>query len=227
MRSFKDYDRDLEIVVREVVAVNCPRPYIALGHSLGGHILLRAGAKDPSPFERMVLSAPMIRLADERLHGLSQGMTRVLSEVCTLCGAGRAFVPGGGPPPPEAEPFQGNVLTSDLERYMRTRAVLEEAPHLGLGDPTIAWLRAALRSMAYLQSPDTPGSMRVPMLFVVAGEDKIVSATAVEDFAVRTKLGTRVLLASSRHEILQENDDIRARFWAAFDAYMTSAAEAA
>lgn len=69
--------------------------------------------------------------------------------------------------------------------------------------------------------------MRVPMLFFVAGEDQIVSATAIEDFAVRTKLGTTVLLASSRHEILQETDEIRSRFWAAFDAYLTSAAAAA
>jgi lysophospholipase len=110
---------------------------------------------------------------------------------------------------------------------MRTRAVVDAEPALGIGAPTIGWLRAAFRAMSHLQAPDTPATMRVPILFVVAGEDTVVSATAVEDFAVRTKLGTRVLIASSRHEILQENDEIRSRFWAAFDAYLTSAAAAA
>ena len=27
-------------------------------------------------------------------------------------------------------------------------------------------------------------------------------------------------MPDSRHEILQENDDVRTRFWAAFDAYL-------
>jgi lysophospholipase len=175
----------------------------------------------------MVLSAPMIQIADAQLNGLSPGVAWVASEVATLLGLGRLFVPGGGPPPPEASQFEGNPLTSDRERYMRTRAVLEEEPALAIGDPTIGWLRAAFRSMAHLQAPDTPGTMRVPMMFVVAGEDQVVSATAVEDFALRTKLGTRVLMASSRHEILQETDEIRSRFWAAFDAYLSAAAAAA
>ncbi len=34
------------------------------------------------------------------------------------------------------------------------------------------------------------------------------------------KSGTHVILANARHEILQETDDVRGRFWAAFDAYM-------
>lgn len=227
VRSFKEYDRDLDVVVREVLAQHCPRPYIALGHSLGGHILLRAGSNAASPFERMVLTAPMIKIADAQLKGLSAGVSRLLSEAATLFGCGRLYVPGGGAPDRASETFEGNPLTSDHERYMRARAVLAEAPELDIGDPTVGWLRAAFRSMAHLQSPDTPATMRVPMLFVVAGADKIVSATAVEDFAVRTKLGTRVLLSSSRHEILQENDEIRSRFWAAFDAYLTSATAAA
>lgn len=225
--SFKEYDRDLDVVMREVVAQYCPRPYIGLGHSLGGHILLRAGSKAASPFERMVLSAPMIQINNAQLNGVSPGLARVMSEVATLFGGGRLYVPGGKPPDRTVDDFKGNPLTSDHERYMRARAVLAEAPDLDIGSPTIGWLRAAFRSMAHLQAPDTPGTMRVPMLFFVAGEDQIVSATAIEDFAVRTKLGTTVLLASSRHEILQETDEIRSRFWAAFDAYLTSAAAAA
>lgn len=225
--SFKEYDRDLDVVMRDVVAASCPRPYIGLGHSLGGHILLRAGSKAASPFERMVLSAPMIRINDAQLNGVRPGPARMLSEVATLLGLGRLYVPGGGPPDRVIDDFKGNPLTSDHERYMRARAVLTEAPDLDIGSPTVGWLRAAFRSMTYLQAPDTPGSMRVPMLFFVAGEDQIVSSTSIEDFAVRTKLGTTVLLASSRHEIMQETDEIRSRYWAAFDAYLTSAAAAA
>ena len=55
---------------------------------------------------------------------------------------------------------------------------------------------------------------------------RIVSARAADEFAVRLKIGMQVLLPNARHEILQENDTVRQRFWAAFDAYMDVAAAA-
>src|SRR5690606_32622271 len=128
----------------------------ALGHSHGGHILLRAGHKSPSPFERMVLSAPMIRISDAQLNGLLATTAWWLSEAATVMGFGKMFVPGGGSTPPEANKFEGNPLTSDLERYMQTRAVIDAEPALGIGAPTIGWLRAAFRAMSHLQAPDTP-----------------------------------------------------------------------
>ena len=53
-----------------------------------------------------------------------------------------------------------------------------------------------------------------------AGADKVVSTQAIEDFAVDLKSGAHILMPGSRHEILQETDAVRQRFWAAFDAYM-------
>ena len=58
------------------------------------------------------------------------------------------------------------------------------------------------------------------MLLFAAGNDRIVSTRAIEDFGVGLKVGTHILLPSSRHEILQEADGVRRSFWAAFDAYL-------
>jgi lysophospholipase len=226
VRNFKDYDLDLDTVMREIVLERLPAPYIGLGHSLGGHILLRAALHAGGPFERMVLTGAMIRIADAQF-GLARGVARGVIEAMCLAGASTAFIPGGSAPPAVAGPFETNVLTSDRERFMRARAVLEAAPQLAIGSPTAGWMRAALRAMAQLQMPDTPKAVAVPVLFVAAGDDKIVSTTAIEEFALRTKLGSRVLIATSRHEILQETDDTRSRFWAAFDAYLSEAAVAA
>ena len=98
---------------------------------------------------------------------------------------------------------------------------------MGLGSPTIAWLRAALRSVAKLTVPDYPLRVEVPLLLFAAGMDTIVSTTAIEEFALRLKVGTHVLIPQSRHEILQEADEVRQRFWAAFDAYLGVDAAAA
>jgi lysophospholipase len=91
---------------------------------------------------------------------------------------------------------------------------------LALGSPTIGWLKSALRSCALLQKPGYPSHVTVPMLLFAAGADQVVSPRAIEDFAVELKIGGHILMPGSRHEILQENDAIRQRFWAAFDAYM-------
>lgn len=224
--SFRDYDRDLERFMRDIVLPDCPQPYIALGHSLGGHILLRLATAKQSPFQRMVLTGPMIRIHEAQL-GVPQRVARLYSEVVALFGGAGLFAPGGGPPPTEPPEFEGNLLTSDRERFLRANAVLAAAPELAIGSPTVGWLRAALRSMAMLQTPDYPASVRVPLLLVAAGDDRIVSTPVIEEFALRLKLGTHVLIGSSRHEILQETDDIRGRFWAAFDAYLAADAVAA
>jgi lysophospholipase len=37
---------------------------------------------------------------------------------------------------------------------------------------------------------------------------------------LRLKVGSHVLLPQARHEILQETDEVRKDFWAAFDSYL-------
>ena len=136
------------------------------------------------------------------------------------------YVRGGGGRPMELRPFESNPLTTDRERYQRNRLVLEAEPALGLGSPTVSWLRAALRSIARLTAPQYPLRVEVPLLLFAAGMDTIVSTQAIEEFALRLKVGTHVLIPQARHEILQEADELRQRFWAVFDAYLDGGAVA-
>ena len=173
----------------------------------------------------MVLSAPMIAIDQTRL-GAPPGVARTYAEILSAFGFGSTYVRNGSDRPIELGPFESNLLTSDRDRYLRNQQVLVEAPQLGLGSPTIAWLRSAYRSMARLRSPDYPHSVEVPLLMFAAGMDQVVSTQAIEEFALRLKVGTHVLIPQARHEILQETDEIRQRFWAAFDAYMGADAHA-
>jgi lysophospholipase len=220
VRSFADFDRDLAIFMKEIVLPDCPPPYAALAHSMGGHILLRNATKRDSWFSRMILSAPMIAIEEKRL-GAPLPIARVYAETIAGIGLGSLYVFGGGQRPIETGPYDGNPLTTDRDRYERNRAIIEAAPWLGLGSPTVGWLRAALRSMKHLAAPDYPARVEVPLLLFAAGMDSIVSTTAIEEFALRLKIGSHVLLPQARHEILQEADPVRRDFWAAFDAYMS------
>lgn len=219
VRSFAQYDRDLAYFMREVVLPDCPPPFVAMAHSMGGNILLRNAVLHGSWFSRMVLSAPMISISEQRL-GAPRPLSRAYAEIATAIGLGSSYVWQGNDRPIEVGAFEGNPLTSDRERYLRNRMIVEAAPELGLGSPTIAWLRAALRSIAKLLAPDYPLRVAVPMLLFAAGMDTIVSTQAIEEFALRLKVGTHVLIPQAHHEILQETDETRRLFWAAFDAYL-------
>jgi lysophospholipase len=219
VNDFSEYDRDLLRFMKDFVLPDCPPPYTALAHSMGGNILLRNAIQPGSWFERMVVSAPMIAFADGRV-GYPQSLARLYAEAGSLVGLSTSYVKGGSDDPEDEKRFEDNPLTSDRERFMRARAVTDIAPHLGIGSPTVGWLRAAYRSCHRLQQPRYAAAVQVPVLLFAAGKDRVVSTRAVEDFGVRLKVGTHLLLPGSRHEILQETDAVRQRFWAAFDAYL-------
>jgi lysophospholipase len=83
VRSFSDYDRDLARFMTEIVLPECPAPYYALGHSLGGHIMLRNAHEVGSWFQRIVATAPMIGIAPVR-SGYPPWVVRTYAEVACL-----------------------------------------------------------------------------------------------------------------------------------------------
>jgi len=219
IEDFSEYDRDLTCLMRDVVLPDCPPPYTALGHSLGGHIILRNITTQGSWFDRVVLTAPMIRLHPDIL-GFPESLVRTYLSLCQTTGLRRMYVLGGRADANDQIVFEGNHLTSDRERFLRNKMLDREAPELQLGSPTVGWLHAAMRSMQMVDRVDFAERVSVPALIFSAGRDTIVLPRAIEDFTARLKSGTLILLSESKHEVLQENDAIRALFWAAFDAYL-------
>ncbi|MEA2933590.1 MAG: lysophospholipase [Variibacter sp.] len=216
VRRFSDFDLDLEVFVKEVMLPDCPPPYFALAHSMGGAILMRAAHRNRRWFERMVFSAPMLGLVGPAARRGAEITARILR----LIGFGGTYVPGGGATAIHSLPFQDNVLTSDPERYARAGAVLAAHPELALGSPTVAWLAGAYAEMAAFAQPSYPRSITQPILIAAAGRDQVVSTQAIEQFAIRLRAGSHVVIPKSQHEILMEQDTIRGQFWAAFDAFV-------
>jgi lysophospholipase len=168
----------------------------------------------------MVMTAPMLKIA--QLPMAPRAMS-VATTGLSLCGMGRFAVPGGMKEYLTNQRFEGNTLTGDHERFLRNLSVANAAPGLAVGPPTFGWVRSALAAMAAIESEKFPNRLRVPVLMLAAGDDRIVSSKVVEQFADRLKVGTQLLLRGSRHEILQERDLIREQFWAAFDAFVPGA----
>ncbi|HWW47279.1 MAG TPA: alpha/beta hydrolase [Xanthobacteraceae bacterium] len=216
VRRFADFERDVEVFIREIVMPDCPPPYFALAHSMGGAVMLRLAHAGRRWFDRIVLCAPMIDLPGQRNSLATRSLVRVLR----WSGFGGSYVPGSGGAMVGCEPFAGNVLTSDPVRYARNAAILAENPMLGVGGPTVAWADTALQTMQSFKALSYPSKISQAILMVAAGYDDVVSTPAIEEFAYHLRAGSHLVVPGARHEILQEQDRYRGQFWAAFDAFV-------
>ncbi len=216
VNHFSAYEDDLVSFMDKIVLPDCPPPYYAIAHSMGGNIVLRALARR-TWFSRVVTTSPMVRLMP---RAVPWTLVRGLIEFASLIGLQSFFVPGGTSRPMELSSFASNLLTSDPERLERNAEILRKEASLGLGSPTVGWLAAAFQAMAELRRMQFPRPLKAPVLMLAAGRDKIVSAKAIHILGLDMPTAREVTIDGARHEILQERDELREQFWAAFDAFV-------
>ena len=216
VQSFSDYEIDVAAFVKQVVLPDCPPPYFAMAHSMGGAVMLRVAHAGIEAFERFVLCSPMVDLPGLRASLPMRGLMRLLH----VAGMGERFIPGGNIDLIKSTGFPGNRLTSDPRRYARNVAILEADRTLGIASPTVAWLNAAFVAMDEFRSSEFAVRIRQPVLMLAAGDDTIVSTPANAAFARHLPAGSHRVIAGAKHEMLQEDDRYREQLWAAFDAFM-------
>ncbi len=220
VEDFAQYQTDLAAFLTEMTRLDCPKPWFALAHSMGGAILMEYAHSGGEAFSRLVVTAPMIEIYGLRFPGAA----RLLAETLDMLGLGGMYIPGGRDASLVEMPFIGNKLTSDPRRLARNAEPLKTAPELGVGDPTVGWTNAAFRQMRRFEIPDYSRRWRIPTLLVASSRDQIVSTPAIERFARRLDIASLITIPGSRHEILMERDDLRELFFSAFDAFIPGAA---
>ncbi len=189
-----------------------PKPWIAVGHSMGGCLTLLAMAHGERRFAGAALSAPMLGIK----VGRSLSAVRVLTRMNLLLGRAHRFTPGGGLR--DEDTFEGNPLTHDRRRFERHRAQIAANPDLALGAPTWGWLDFALSATAFLAKPERLRGVTAPVEIVSAGEDALVDNAAQAAAARNLPQGRLVSVPGAFHEILMERDDMRNIFTKVFDA---------
>lgn len=116
--------------------------------------------------------------------------------------------------------FEGNNLTSDRARHSRFRDLQSAAPNATIREPTYGWVRAAIEAMDDLHRPGRFSKLKTPVLIVSAEHDRLVRTSDHRWIAAQSPLIDCVTIKDALHEILMERDEIRARFWTAFDAFV-------
>ena len=190
-----------------------PKPWIALGHSMGGCLTTLVLAHGEPRFSACVLSAPML--------GLNTGKrppraSRALAWLMARSGKAGDYTPGEQSDP-FAHSFATDALTHDQARYERYRAQLLANRDLALGGATWGWVDFAFSACAWLRRSPGVEAISIPVTIVGAGLDSRVLNPDLRSIAQRIPKGRYLELDGAFHEILIETDEHRARFWAAFD----------
>lgn len=186
-----------------------PGPRVVVGHSMGGHLALRAAAERRVVPDALVLVAPMLGLNPGWVpSALLYPVGRVIARI----GDHRrpAWKWERGPLPLSSMRMQ--LLTHDEVRYADEDWWYEQRPALVLGPPSWGWIVAALQSIRKLERRDLLESLDLPVLIMGTSADRLVSWPAIRRAAARLPRAEMVAFgAEARHEILRETPPVRER----------------
>ena len=124
---------------------------VLVGHSMGGHLGLRLLSEKPEPFAHAVVLSPMIGIST---NCLPVSVARGLLALFNGLGLSERYPPGVAPTGPLDRRYEGNILTTDKDRFDAVRQTMRDNPALRIGSPTMGWAGAAFRSIATLSRPD-------------------------------------------------------------------------
>ncbi len=215
--DFSEYHHDLDAFLEQCVLPGLPPPHTLLAHSMGAHIAVRYLHAHPQPFARAILCSPMAYINTAPLPHFA---ARAIAFLGVRLGKMESYVPGGGVYDPGRFAFEGNPLTHDAARYAREAQLFQCRPELVIGSPTLGWLDAAYRSMAIVMQPEFGAAVKTPVLMLYGDQERVSLPRYQALLASRLGNCQALCLSGARHEILQETDDIRARFWAAFERFV-------
>ncbi|MEC7256290.1 MAG: alpha/beta hydrolase [Pseudomonadota bacterium] len=203
--DFPDYQHDVAAAVDLARALGAPEPWHLIGHSMGGAIGLRAALQE-LPVETCAFTGPMWGIY---MSALVRPFGWALPRVANLVGMGNRL-------PPSttyesyvmAKPFEGNMLTTDTDMYAFMQRQLASYPDLGLGGPSLIWLREGLEECKYLSRQASPD---LPCICFLGAQERIIDTAAVADRMRRWPGGELDVVAGAEHEVMMENATIRAR----------------
>ncbi len=213
LRRFRDMEADLSIFLETIVLPETRLPFCLVAHSMGALVALSMAPRLANRIERMALIAPFVELSNQRIPAWG---TRLITRALRMVGFG--WLSTGKDRFPQ--PFEGNALTTNIDRFARNRTLHLTHPELRLGPPTVCWVNEMLGAMDRINRFEHLDQIQVPTLLIGAGNDPIVAPQAIENLGNRFRAGRAIMIDGARHEILQESDRYRLAALAAIDAFI-------
>ena len=188
-----------------------------LGHSMGGHLAMRAAHKWQDQIDGLVLCAPMVRPRPGP-GWLIEGLAGVLAAF-GLHRTGLFSAQRRTPPPPEFP--ADNTLTRDPQGWLGWIKICNSQPDLWRGGPSVGWVRAAYRSARQtVANPVWLADLAVPSLALLAGDEQLVSNKASLRSFGHMPDARHICYAGARHELLLELPPTRDEVFAEIEAFL-------
>ena len=222
--DFSTWTADLAHLWKQWVA-EVPGPHVIAGHSMGGHLIVRALVDGLIAPDAVVLSAPMLGMNGPplplpMLHSVARLMTRVGDP------ARQAWK--WSEKPGELPAARANLLTHDPVRYEDESWWRVERPELVMGPASWRWVERAYASCRVLEAEGALEKVKTPVLILSTSNDKLVSHAANVRCAERLPNGKIVEFgAEAHHEILREVDDVRQKVMREIANFLDKVAPAA
>ena len=189
-----------------------PAPHVLVGHSMGGHLVLRALAEAKVDPDAAVLIAPML---DFIRHGVPAA--RLMAKL----GDPRRPAWKWGEKPGALPADRNTLLTSDAARYADEVWWRDARPEIAMGPGSWGWVASAYAAVRTLLRPGVLERIARPVLLLSADRDRLVSSAAIERAALRLPRGELVRFGpEARHELLREENGVRDRALAAIDDFL-------
>ncbi|WP_075183432.1 lysophospholipase L2 [Pantoea sp. 1.19] len=207
---FGDYVSDLWTLWQREIDLPRYRRRFGLAHSMGGAIMASMLIAERRPFDAVVLASPML--------GINLPMPRWMANRVLEWAEQRPAVRDGyalGTGRWQARPFAINTLTHSWERYRRSQRFYADDPTLRVGGPTYHWVRESVQAGDALLAE--AGRIKTPLLLLQAEEERVVANVAQDRFCQQMVAGggpceggKPLIIRGARHEILFEQDAMRA-----------------
>ena len=207
VKHFSDYQKDIDALFDAAQALDMPKPYYLLAHSMGGCIALRR-LLGKHPFEKVAFSAPM--------WGLEMPIfTRMFANfVCYTLGPtplGKWLIPTGSLKPYVlAVPFDENTNTGNKQIYEKMIKQARENPELTIGSPAISWLYAALKETEALYHSPAP---QIECLTLLGDKEQVVDSKRILERMQNWPVGHLQILKNCYHEPMFETPDVQKTFY--------------
>lgn len=211
---FSDYQHDVEALVAFATALDLPRPWFLIGHSMGGAIGLRA-VLNGLDVQAAVFSAPMWGIA---MPTILRPVSWTLGWVAHTTSLNQWITPGT-----TRESYvrisdpENNFLTNDPAMLLRMRGQLDAQPGMDLGGPSVPWLFRALVECSDLRRSAEPA---IPSLTFLPLNEEIVCANAIRDMTSRWSNAELVEVPGGKHETMMETPERQELFYTRSIAFL-------
>ena len=198
IEDFKNYQNDVEVIIKEAKDASLVKPWIIFAHSMGGLIGLRTLHDNPV-FEKVVFTSPMWGI---QMPPILKSGASIIMSLISLIGKMETYAPTTSPKTRILnEEYEFNKLTSDIRNFKLLRQQLIQHPDLQIGGPSSAWVSTALDEIEFQIGNEPPIT---PALCFLGEKEEIIDNLAVREFCKKWDSCDLISIPDAKHDLLME-----------------------